>query len=484
MRRISEVTRSNGTRRISEVTCSNGTRRTGDVTRVGGTRRARRVTALAVVLLSGATACSGGGTSDVKNASNAHPKVIGTGADKQLQWIVQASHHLPISDADAQAHVEPATLKAFGGAAGLTKALERVGPLSPQVPAAGTKSRSVGWFTGARKATLLGTASTNPNGRIVGLFFARQPGSWSELDAEMHRLAPEVSFASAEIGKGGDCKVLHGVNERTARPLGSAFKLYVLGALSDAVAKHQVSWNTPLAIKDEWKSLPSGTLQTRPAGTKLTLAQYAEYMIGISDNTAADHLINRLGRDTVERELPVLGNRRPQHTQPFLTTREMFALKGSNYPATAKSYLALPRAKRYGALAGLDTVPPSKLTAWQEPRDIDSIEWFASPTDMCAAFKGLSDRAAAPGQAEVNRALSLNDGVIDLDPKTHRTVWFKGGSEPGVLTANYLTRTAKGRTFVTSVMLSNRKAAFPATAELSLVALARAGVMLSESADA
>ncbi|MFB4303287.1 serine hydrolase [Actinomadura sp. NTSP31] len=227
------------------------------------------------------------------------------------------------------------------------------------------------------------------------------------------------------------------------------------------------------------RKAPSGILQNKPAGTKVTLGQYADYMISISDNTAADHLIHRLGRGAVETELPRLGNRHQRGDHPFLTTRQMFALKGAGYPARADRYLALPQRERAAALPGLDAVPLDQITPWQQPRDIDSIEWFAAPTDMCAALGGLDDRSARPGQSGVGKALAINDGGIGLDRAAYPKVWFKGGSEPGVVTMNYLARTSRGRTIVTSVMLSDPKTAFKGTVDLDALAVARAGVQLA-----
>lgn len=433
-----------------------------------------RVAAAGIVLLGGAAGCSW--ASNGQDAADNAPT-----AGKQLEWLVSASRHLPISDADAKAHVSSAALTSFGGAAGLSKSLARIGPLSAQRPPKSVRTRAVGWFDGANGHAVFGAAGTDRAGMISGLFFTRQPASWKELDSGLRRLAPNVSFASAEIDAKGRCRVVHGVNENTPRPLGSAFKVYVLGALSDAVAKHQVGWDTPLAVNDAWKSLPSGTFQDKRAGTQLTLAQYADAMISNSDNTAADHLIHRLGRDAVEGELSALGNRHEQRNRPFLTTREVFALKGTGYPAGAQRYLKLPAGQRGTALTGLDAAPLTGVAPWRQPRDIDRIEWFASPTDMCAAFKGLSDRAAAPGQANVGHALSINDGGIQLDPKTYPTVWFKGGSEPGVMSANFLAKASNGRTVVSSVMLSDSKRSFPNTTELGMLALARAGIQLAAS---
>ncbi|MGH3759137.1 hypothetical protein [Actinophytocola sp.] len=49
--------------------------------------------------------------------------------------------------------------------------------------------------------------------------------------------------------------------------MGSAFKLYVLGA----VAEGRPSWDRELAIREDRKSLPSGAPQDEPPGTRSPL---------------------------------------------------------------------------------------------------------------------------------------------------------------------------------------------------------------------
>ncbi len=44
--------------------------------------------------------------------------------------------------------------------------------------------------------------------------------------------------------------------------------------------------------------------------------------------------------------------------------------------------------------------------------------------------------------------LSSNNGGIGLSTTTWPRIWFKGGSEPGVLTLGYLARDDAGGTFV------------------------------------
>lgn len=388
-----------------------------------------------------------------------------TTASEQLAWLVQASAHQPIPAADLTAHFSTTALNAAGGAAGLSRTLAPLGKVTVLRTVDDTPD-AVEVVADTAAGTADVTLGVDGSGLISSLGFTRYaptPTSWPQIDGELRTLAPRVSFATSVLSPGGDCHVVHGLDAATQRPLGSAFKLYVLGALGTAVAEHRASWDERLAIHDAWKSLPSGVMQTYPAGTEFTLAQYADDMIAISDNTAADHLIHFLGRDSVQAQLHRFGNSRPQADIPFLTTREMFVLKGVRYPALADAYLALPRPLRAGALTAADRVPLSDVTAWQRPEDIDRIEWFGSPDDICRAFAGLWRENAQPGMSPIGTALSLNTAGVALNRTAYPTIWYKGGSEPGVLTMNYLVRAADGRIVVTSVMLSDPADAFDET---------------------
>jgi beta-lactamase class A len=374
-------------------------------------------------------------------------------ASQQLEWVVDATGRVPVSDAEVRQHVAEVLLTAAGGTAGVNASLTGLGRLEVK--------RLVSEAPDHVEAAVHGTADdylldlhVDQAGLIDGLRATPDdpvPSSWPEVDAQLAALGARVSFGASEILPDGRCRDVHGVREDVQRPLGSAFKLYVLGALGKAVAEHKASWAEQLAIRDDWKSLPSGVLQNQPAGTKLPLSEYADKMISISDNTATDHLIHRLGRDAVQRQLTAFGNQRQSANIPFLTTKALFELKATQYPARADAYLALPRWARPVAVAGLERLPLTGLAAWPAPEKIDDIEWFGSPDDICRAFSGLQKE----NQPEIGHALSLNDGGLGLDRAKFPQVWFKGGSEPGVLTLNYLTRTADGRSFVTSVMVSD-----------------------------
>ena len=73
-------------------------------------------------------------------------------------------------------------------------------------------------------------------------------------------------------------------------------------------------------------------------------------MISISDNTAADMLINLVGRSAVQAQDRQWSDHAALNV-PFLTTREAFILKLSQWPALANRYIAANQAGRQALLA-------------------------------------------------------------------------------------------------------------------------------------
>jgi len=196
-------------------------------------------------------------------------------------------------------------------------------------------------------------------------------------------------------------------------------------------------------------------------------------MISISDNTAADMLIHLVGRSAAQAQDRQWSAHAALNV-PFLTTRELFLLKYV-HPGLADQYLRLAPGQRAAFLAtAVDPLPLSQAqlqnVPYASPTDIDTIEWFAAPDDICRAFAGLQQLAARPALAQLGSILSANNGGIGLDPAQWPTVWFKGGSEPGVLTLGYLATNNKGQTFVVVAMLSD-PAALPPSAVTGLLAI-------------
>lgn len=398
--------------------------------------------------------------------------MFNTPVGQQISWLLEISRRLPVGEAEAREHLAPgfldavglapfnATLELAAGVRGLRLVALR--------PAGDTAASGVLAGDGGEWHLII---SVDGAGLIELLSLTSLPGSWAELDERLHRIALRVSFLAAQVD-GEVCHPVHGQAAGTARPLGSAFKLYVLGALARAIAGGQAAWDEQLAIREDWRSLGEGGLNQAPAGATYPLRHYADLMISLSDNTATDHLIRRLDRRAVEDQQFRFGMVDPAATVPFPLTRDMSQLKGNSYPTFAEPYQQLRGEDRRGYL---DTViaplPLAGVQGWTVPRDIDTIEWFGSPADLCRAFAGLRRQAGTAGLEPVTQALSIIDGVIGLDPAQWPTVWFKGGSETGVLTLNYLASTAQGRTVAVSAMISDPARALDPMAETELIAL-------------
>lgn len=402
-------------------------------------------------------------------APSAHAAADTSPTERQLAWLLAISQRLPAAEPELREHIAAPVLDAIGGAAGFNETLASVAPLSAARPV----EHEPNAVTAVVDERLLVRLHTDAAGLVDGLRFspyAPSPATWSELDSRLSALAPRVSYAASLVDNG--CAPVHQVDADRKNPLGSAFKLYVLGALERATT----DWRTNLPIREEWKSLPTGVLQDRPAGSPVSLQEHADLMISISDNTATDHLIHHVGRDAVLARMRATGNADPRNF-PLLTTRELFVLKGFQYPRFADTYLSLPRALRPVLRPALAAVPRAAIQPWTEPRNLDDIEWFGSADDMCRALASL-DAMRSP---RVDHALSIEDAGIGLDRTKYPEVWFKGGSEPGLLVLNHLARTADGRTVVASVTLSDPDGELAPAAAVEALALVRGGIELSTS---
>jgi hypothetical protein len=201
-------------------------------------------------------------------------------------------------------------------------------------------------------------------------------------------------------------------------------------------------------IENRYCSLPSGKLQTWPRGTPLTLYSLATFMISESDNTATDHLLFALGRERVESMLGEMGNSSVERNTPFLSTGEMFRLKLTTKGLLADKYLKMDAAQRRVYLEGIlvetalneESIDAELLS---KPSHIDTIEWFASAHDLCAAMDWLRKATESNKTANLRQILTVNPG-LDVSKKQFEFIGYKGGSEAGVLNLTYLLRSRFG----------------------------------------
>ncbi|HTU60508.1 MAG TPA: serine hydrolase, partial [Polyangiales bacterium] len=111
---------------------------------------------------------------------------------------------------------------------------------------------------------------------------------------ELGKLSLLVAATSSD-----KCEPMVQVDAEVSQPIGSTFKLWVLAAVVNKVRAGALRWTELVTIQDSLDSLPSGVTQNDRDGSTRTVRELAERMISISDNTATDHLIARVGRDTI-----------------------------------------------------------------------------------------------------------------------------------------------------------------------------------------
>jgi beta-lactamase class A len=463
----------------------------------------------AVLMASVLAACSGGGSAAPSSSTATHPAVTlpDTPAGAQARWLIAAMTHLPIGAAALRAHfdagflvpVSPASInRMLRGIGGVTLASSRVSqpgascaevvvtppvatqvtvpatqtqtpappqPAPPPRPAKVPAGRCLGATVSAARGPLQLTLVVDPAGLINGLRFGPvippAPTTWAGVDAAVRSVAPRVRLLVARV-TGRSCQPVHGINPGAAAPLASASRLYLLDALARSIASGQVSWSQPLTITAQLKSLGAGDLQDQPDGSQVSVLDAAAKMISIGDNTAADVLINLVGRRAVEAALTTAGMADPSRDIPYLTTRELITLKLDQWPALAQRYIAASQAGRRALLASVvDRAPqPSAtaLAAWRAPRDINSIEHFGSASDICRVYASLAALARRPGLFPVASVLAANDGGLGLDPSQWKTTWFLAGSEPGVLASTFMATTRTGHRYVVAVLAENPSA--------------------------
>jgi len=472
-----------------------------------GTKTARRILCawLSVVVAGAAAGCTGSlgssGQGRATTVASPSPVFVSTAAPeaavgRQLTWFLRAVAGLPWSRQVILAHFDSSYLAQVSPDQ-LSMVLEQTMlSLGAYAPPSGASLTGLVWQDPAHDPdSLLAVASfgrvklavniaADGTGLISGLLLRPYLPSWAQVDRELAALAPGTSLLAARVSPGGSCTPVHQVAASAARPLASMAKLFVLGALAHQIAAARVSWNQELTVTDALKSPGSGSLQDVPAGTRVPVQQTAAKMISLSDNTAADMLMHLVGRSAVQAQDRQWSDHAALNV-PFLTPREFFVLLLADYPALANRYLSLAPNRRAAFLAS--SVDPLPLTpaqaqslalAWTGPRDIDTIETFASPDDICRAFAGLQQLAAQPAVAPIGPILSADNGGIGLDPAQWPTVWFKGGNQPGVATLGYLATNSKGQTFVVVAMLSNPAAELPPSALPGLAAIAQAAFQL------
>lgn len=310
---------------------------------------------------------------------------------------------------------------------------------------------------------------------IDGLLFAPagywmgDVGDWDAFNGEIGKLTGKAAFGVYELvepAQPGDAGTrprppylvnIHSLNEEERLNIGTAFEMHVLLALCDQVRQGKASWDEKLRIRDEFKSLPNGTMQEEPDGAEFTIRTYARKMFALGDNTAADHLVERLGRPAVEACFKRFSVS-PGKSLPLLSTRDWFRLKVGDDEARER-YIAADEAARRemlspGGVIASQPLPAAAARRWASPVEVDRLGWFLSVEELASTWIALRDAEQDPALHPLRHVLSADPG-IQIDGQTWKTVYHKEGNEPGVLCMSWLLERADGRRFIFAIIWNN-----------------------------
>ena len=306
---------------------------------------------------------------------------------------------------------------------------------------------------------------------VVPLMSIPEIATAEDAAAAVSDAAESSAFLLAEVSEdGATCSPVAEKGADQLLPIGSIFKLYVLGAVVQAIEDGELAWDQTLTLTEELKSLPSGTLQDEPAGTEVTVREAADGMIAISDNTAADMLIEAVGRDAVEKAVEAMGHSAPEVNAPMLSTRELFQIAYSD-PALLEEWKKV---------TGEDPVStdPSVSEAQRElveslpewDRNLDpslaasvpwtvGLEWFATTQDLCAAHLHLQEVSTSDAGAPVQEILGQNPGSSEREGIDQ--VAFKGGSTTGEIAGSWHVETTDGDRYVLVMQMASPQGVVP-----------------------
>ena len=294
--------------------------------------------------------------------------------------------------------------------------------------------------------------------RIAGLVISSvEDNSETLIDvmAAMQKLPGRNAFGVFRLGQGQpELFVGHANNARFA--IASAFKLYILAEIDRAIRAGERRWSDVVYLGP--KSHPSGILQDWPDDSPLTLQSLANLMISRSDNSATDTLIRVIGQEKLANIVRETGHANPQYLIPMLMTQHVSALKMPHNDTLREQFVSGDDARQTILLSqnpdklGIETIDLVTLTSG--PLHLDDIEWFANTQDMARILDYLRLNASA----ETKAILAINPGIGNAIAGRFRYLGYKGGSNQGVLTLNFLLQKQDGEWLAVSALWNNADA--------------------------
>ncbi|MGH9721377.1 MAG: DUF6454 family protein [Bryobacteraceae bacterium] len=141
----------------------------------------------------------------------------------------------------------------------------------------------------------------------AGLVDAKPPAARQQMETRIRSAIAEtpatVSVHAKNLDTGQTFDLRGDERVRTA----STIKLPIMAGVFAAVAQGRAGWNDPLVLRQEDKVTGTGVLREFASGLRFPLRDLVNLMIVVSDNTATNLVLDRVGADFVNAEMDKLG---------------------------------------------------------------------------------------------------------------------------------------------------------------------------------
>ncbi len=204
-------------------------------------------------------------------------------------------------------------------------------------------------------------------------------------------------------------------------PLASVVKIPILVEACHQMALGEFSPEDRWVLKTEDKNLPSGVLTFFEDGLTPTVRDILTLMIIISDNTATDIMIKRLGKPAINSRMETLGL---THTHVRMTVRELFEQILPNADPTQDLYELAIAEKKEGSRKDTLVYQLTPENNVATPRDLTEL--------LCLIFAGKTpDRKWSEFALKILLLQQLNDRIPRFLPAGTRCA-HKTGTIGGV----------------------------------------------------
>lgn len=278
---------------------------------------------------------------------------------------------------------------------------------------------------GTGKIVSFGASGFPLNGSSTGV--ADQGLTFQSAATKLNTLAEDVGILVARIDENNQCMPIFEQNAQTPLGTASIFKIWTMGALAKMIEDGTITRDQTLPLLANNVVL-GGTI-SQELGVQFRVDDLASLMLGISDNTATEHLFKLVGREAHEATLDTFNHQNQSLMEPFLSMNEAFNLYFTVPEADAIAYVnADEDTQKMYVDNVLTPAGPVVSPARANLPVLVSGLWQASPQDVCSAMAGLRQfNDATEAFKVIDQAYGATSAIINLRKKWER-VWFKGGS--------------------------------------------------------